>query len=264
MYGLGVNRLGATSAKGFNPATLFADGTQGAWYDMSDLSTMFKVDGTTPAVVGEEVGKILDKSGKDHHLVQTNSDKCPILRIDDLGNPCLDFVTDDGMRTLSVIPFQTDGNTTAMSVIAAARKESTGLNQTVVELSNSVGGIEGAFRLFCTSGELLRSIQKGTVANSISSVAIGNPSRFILTSVANMSTPRHLFRRNGAVVSDRSSTLGTAPYKDHLLSIGGRANGASANLDGKIYAIVIVGKEITQEQIEGMEQYMSNKSGVSL
>ena len=263
MLGSTVNRLGVTNTNQFNPATFFADGTHGAWYDMSDRSTMFKVDGTTPAVLGQAVGKILDKSGNGHHLVQTVEDKCPVLRRDDLGSTCLDFVSDDGMRTLNVIPFETDGNTTAMSVMTAARKESTGLNQTVAELSNSVGGNQGAFRIFCTSGELLRAIQKGTIANSLSTVGIGNPSRFILTSVANMSTPRHLFRRNGTVVTDSGSTLGTAPYKDHLLSIGGRAGGLSANLDGKIYALVVVGKEITAQQILDVEGYMSDKLGVS-
>lgn len=263
MLGSGVNRLGVTNTNQFNPATLFADGTEGAWYDMSDRSTMFKVDGTTPAVQGQAVGKILDKSGNGNHLVQTTESKCPILRVDDLGNTCLDFVSDDGMRTTGNITFG-DDSTTAMSVIVAARKESTGLNHTVTELSNSVGGNQGAFRIFCTSGELWRAIQKGTVANTISTTAVGNPNRSILTSIANMSTPRHLFRRNGSVVTDSGSTLGTGTYNNHQLSIGGRAGGASANLDGKIYGLIVVGKEITVQQIDSVEKYMSDKSGVSL
>lgn len=263
MLGSGVNRLGVTNTNQFNPSTFFADGTQGAWYDMSDRSTMFKVDGTTPAVQGQAVGKILDKSGNGNHLVQTTESKCPVLRVDDLGNTCLDFVSDDGMRTPENINFG-DDSTTTMSVITACRKESTGLNQTVAELSNSVGGNQGGFRIFCTSGELWRAIQKGTVANSLTSSAVGNPNRCIITSVSNMSTPRHLYRRNGSVVSDSGSTLGTGTYNNHLLSIGGRAGGLSANLDGKIYALVIVGKEITAQQIDAVEKYMSDKSGVSL
>lgn len=263
MYGLGVNRLGVTNTNQFNPSILFADGTEGAWYDASDLSSMFKVDGTTPAVVGEAVGKLLDKSGNGNHLIQAVESQCPILRVDDLGQFCLDFVTDDGMRTSGNLTFG-DDSTTAMSVIVAARKESTELNQTVTELSNSVGGNQGGFRIFCTDEELLRCIQKGTVANTLSTVAIGNPSRFIITSVANMSTPRHLFRRNGTVVTDSDSSLGTGTYNNHQLNIGGRAAGASANLDGKIYALVVVGKEITAQQIESVEKYMSDKSGVSV
>ena len=47
----------------FDPAQLFASGEQGAWYDPSDLSTMFTdTDGTTPANVGDPVALLLDKS----------------------------------------------------------------------------------------------------------------------------------------------------------------------------------------------------------
>ena len=48
----------------FNPIALFASGEEGAWYDPSDMSTMFQdVAGTTPVTAaGQPVGLILDKS----------------------------------------------------------------------------------------------------------------------------------------------------------------------------------------------------------
>ena len=65
MYGLGVNKLGVTNKSGFVPSTLFASGEEGAWYDPSDLSTLFADSyGTTPATVGNPVGIVLDKSKK--------------------------------------------------------------------------------------------------------------------------------------------------------------------------------------------------------
>lgn len=46
----------------YSPATLFASGEQGAWYDPSDISTMFQdAAGTIPAVADMQVGLILDK-----------------------------------------------------------------------------------------------------------------------------------------------------------------------------------------------------------
>lgn len=263
MYGLGVNKLGAQHTDAFNPSTLFADGTKGSWYDMSDLSTMFKVDGTTPAVVGEAVGKINDKSGNGHHLIQTNSAKCPILRVDTDGKLCLDFTTDDGMRTTSDLLFDTAGVNT-MSVFAAAKKESADLNQTVAELSNSVGSNNGAFRLFYSSANQWRAIQKGTVANTIVSASIGNPDKSILTTVASIAAPSHDFRRNGSSISSNTNSLGTGSYGDYPLSIGGRANGASANLDGKIYALVVLGKLADATEISNVEAYLSDKAGVSI
>ncbi len=49
--------------KAFNPATLFANGEQGAWYDQSDLTTLFQDSaGTTPVTALEQpVGLMLDK-----------------------------------------------------------------------------------------------------------------------------------------------------------------------------------------------------------
>jgi hypothetical protein len=69
MYGLGLGRMGLASRNaGFSPSKLFALGEVGAWYDPSDLSTMFTDRaGTAPvATVGtvadQTVGLILDKS----------------------------------------------------------------------------------------------------------------------------------------------------------------------------------------------------------
>ena len=64
MYGLGVNRLGATrSVLGDAIANLFSNGEQGVWYDPSDLTTMLQDDtSAAPAVIGQPVGTILDKS----------------------------------------------------------------------------------------------------------------------------------------------------------------------------------------------------------
>lgn len=52
------------TSTGINPATLFAAGEQGAWYDPSDYSTLFQDStGTTPVTAVEQaVGLILDKS----------------------------------------------------------------------------------------------------------------------------------------------------------------------------------------------------------
>ncbi len=48
----------------FDPASLFASGEQGLWYDVSDFSTLFQdAAGTTPVIAVEQpVGLILDKS----------------------------------------------------------------------------------------------------------------------------------------------------------------------------------------------------------
>lgn len=61
--------------------TLFTGGVIGAYYDPSDLSTLFQdAAGTIPVTaIGQTVGKMLDKSGNNHHLVMATASRQPKL-----------------------------------------------------------------------------------------------------------------------------------------------------------------------------------------
>jgi hypothetical protein len=65
----------------FSPASLFAAGEQGVWYDPSDFTTMFQDSaGTIPVTAVEQpVGRILDKSGRGNHAFQSTSASRPVL-----------------------------------------------------------------------------------------------------------------------------------------------------------------------------------------
>lgn len=69
-------------AAAWSPASLFAAGELGAWYDPSDLSSMFEDAAGTVPVTGVErpVGLLLDKSGRANHLSQSNAASRPVLR----------------------------------------------------------------------------------------------------------------------------------------------------------------------------------------
>ena len=60
---------------------MFLGGEQGAWYDPSDMSTLFQdAAGTTPVTAVEQpVGRILDKSGRGNHATQTTAASRPVL-----------------------------------------------------------------------------------------------------------------------------------------------------------------------------------------
>jgi hypothetical protein len=64
----------------FDPLQLFANGEPGAWYDPSDVTTMFQDSaGTTPVTtLGQPVGRILDKSGLGNHAIQPTSASRPL------------------------------------------------------------------------------------------------------------------------------------------------------------------------------------------
>lgn len=80
--GLSITQLAVRQLVGqFNPMKLFALGEQGAWYDPSDLSTLYQdAAGTTPVTAVEQpVGLMLDKSGRGNHAFQTTATSRPVL-----------------------------------------------------------------------------------------------------------------------------------------------------------------------------------------
>lgn len=60
---------------------LFSGSEPGAWYDPSDLSTLFQDSaGSTPVTAVEQpVGRMLDKSGRGNHATQATTTKRPLL-----------------------------------------------------------------------------------------------------------------------------------------------------------------------------------------
>lgn len=68
----------------FDPMSLFSSGKQGAWYDPSDLSTLFQdVAGTIPVTAdGDPVGLMLDKSGNGEDMKQSTLSSRPVYRTD--------------------------------------------------------------------------------------------------------------------------------------------------------------------------------------
>jgi hypothetical protein len=72
---------GGTKFLPFTPAALFRLGEPGAWYDPSDLTTLFQdVSGSLPVTgVEQPVRLMLDKSGRGNHLIASADVRRPIL-----------------------------------------------------------------------------------------------------------------------------------------------------------------------------------------
>lgn len=107
MLGIGVQvtraAVPARQTAVFDPASLFAAGEAGGWWDPSDLSSMFQDSaGTIAAAVDGPVGRISDRSGRSHHLVQASAAARPTLRQDVGGRRYLQFDgVDDQMATMA-------------------------------------------------------------------------------------------------------------------------------------------------------------------
>lgn len=84
------------------PSSLFAAGEQGAWYDPSDLTTLFQDSaGTIPVTAaGQPVGRMLDKSGRGNHAIQATSAARPTYQT----SGGLHWIVFDGVDDVMIAP----------------------------------------------------------------------------------------------------------------------------------------------------------------
>lgn len=246
-------------SRGFSPAALFASGEEGAWYDPSDLSTLFEEDGTTPASVNGPVGKILDKSGNGNHLVQTTETKCPTLKLAS-GLYYLEFDgVDDGLQSAD-IDFT---GTNTMSVFSGARKEADEV-AVVAELSNNVGGSNGAFRIASIGSNVWRYTSKGTSGVNANATDYTPPVTSVLTGLSDITNDVNTIRVDGVEKASPTANQGDGPYGNWPLNFGARNSGASLHLDGRVYGLIVRGALSNASEIASAETYIAGKTGVSI
>jgi hypothetical protein len=178
----GVMMLSAGQA--FNPASLFAAGEQGVWYDPSDFTTMFQDSaGTTPVTAVEQsVGRILDKSGRGNTATQATPASCPVLsaRVNQLlATATLSTQSVTTVATAYTLAFSGDGSVTLSGTATG----------TYTAGSNSIT---------CTAGSLTITVS-GTVTNAdlrVTSDGVGLPAYQRVTTATDYDTtnfPYYLF-----------------------------------------------------------------------
>jgi hypothetical protein len=261
MIGIGATlfKRAVMGSRGFSPSTLFASGEEGAWYDPSDLSTLFEEDGTTLASVNGPVGKILDKSGNGNHLIQTTETKCPTLKLAG-GLYYLEFDgVDDGLQSAAIDFTGTD----SMSVFAGARKEADEV-AVIGELSVNVGNNNGTFRLASLAGNIWRYSSKGTSVVNANSNEYSPPVTSVLTGLSDISDDVTTLRVDGVQKSSPTSNQGTGNYGNHSLNVGARSNATSLQLEGNIYGLIVRGVMSNAAEIAATETYIAAKTGVSI
>lgn len=149
----------------WEPSRLFDNGEEGAWYDPSDLSTMFQDgSGTTPVTAdGQPVGKILDKSGRGNHASQATAAARPLYKTDGTYH----WLQFDGVD---------DGLSTAATTFGAGNFNSVyGMKRATV--GNDVVAFSGSGVYFALTATGNSSLAFGTVGSTIrhfvNSVEIG-------------------------------------------------------------------------------------------
>jgi hypothetical protein len=263
MIGIGMAmRLNATKQTPTQRAiNILTSSGPGAWYDPSDLATLFQDSaGTTPVTAVEQpVGRILDKSGGGNHLIQPTATSRPTLKQDENGLYHLHFDgVDDSLYSAASIDFT---STDKMTVFAGLHKASdTGVG-TVVELSADASVNDGAFSYWnngAAPGADAAAFRGSVVVSP--TAALPAPDTKVVSLVGDIAADTALIRHNGVQVGSSVADQGTGNFGNYPLYIG-RRNNASLPFNGRLYPLAIKGKALSAGEITTVEAFVKTKTG---
>lgn len=269
MLGIGLGITSRLRSSVFNPASLFRNGEQGWFYDLSDVSTLFQdAAGTTPVTaVGQPVGLQLDKSGRGNHRSQSVSLNRPTLRQDTNGLYYLEY---DGLNdNLSTSAFAWGSD--KATVVAGVRKLSDAAGAIFAEFGTS-STLNGTFGVFApgNAGANYGFAIRGTVAGT-SGIYAGYPApesavvsaRFDTAGTGSGASAQLRARRNGANLAPFVSTTTAGNILTHQAFFGARA-GTSLFFNGREYSNFAINRLLTANELAQIERYTAQRTGVTI
>ena len=259
----------ANAVGGIVPPSLhFANSEKGAWFDASDITTLFQDSaGTQPVTAtGQTVGKWLDKSGNGNHATQPIASLRPTYQIDPEGNPNVTFDgSNDFLATPSINFTATDKMTVGigLNVVGSASAAA------ALELGTDVNSINGTFLFGAPSSTADHSLYlrgSSTIKAAVSNVSDGDDIIIGLFDISQTTKEAELIPRlnyvqlSGTDITWTGTSAGTGSFGNYPLYIGARS-GSSLPFNGKIYQIVVRGAQSTTTQVTQIEKWIDAKLG---
>lgn len=231
----------------FSPLTLFAAGEQGAWFDPSDLATMFQDTAeTVPAAVGAPVARIRDKSGRGNHAGQATAAARPILRMDGGGRHYLEFDGIDDRLVTGAFALSHPWE----RVSAIVQTNWTGGRRV---FSSGNGGLSGLLYQNPASPQLC--LYDGFAAAANNGAAVGVAA--VVTERRNGAASQ-LSVNNGAAVTGNPASNAVSG-----ISIGADAGGGNAAAI-HFYGLCAVKAALSTAQVAALKSFYAAKAGVAL
>jgi hypothetical protein len=227
-HGFGFNQFGPAHLRGFNPATLFANGEKGA----------LLLPENSGVAVGAAVSSVTDTSGNGKHATQASASKRPILRRDDVtGALYWEFDgVDDCLQCAALGLTGVD----AVSIYTAAHKLSDAATAAIAELTNNSSN----FSLFGPSNNGVANYGfrvRGTGAGAVNAMTgYPAPHSAVITAYGDISTDTNIIRVNGVAAANNATDQGAGNFGNFGLWIGMR-DGTSLPFGGRCYGIIVRG-----------------------
>ena len=264
-YGL----LGAAASPDAVIEALFANSEVGAWYDPSDLTTMFQDRaGTTPVTAdGQTVGKILDKSGRGNHAVAPSDAARPLYKT----GGGLHWIQFDGIDDSLVTSSFAWGTNKSTVVVGVLNNNSSAFGLPFVFGSDPIvdAGAFGSYVNIAANGDYAIAA-KGSSHCYLKTDGASIPRTDVATFTYDLSETIYSdslkLRINAASASltfVAGGNLGGGDFGTYPINIGRRGDNSSF-LVGNIYSVVIRGALSTTQEISDTETWIADKTGVTL
>ena len=194
-----------------------------------------------------------------------NSANFPVLQQDGTGRYYLAFNGVNQWLQTNSIDF-TYGD--KMFVSAGVRKLSDAANSAnslCGLVTDSIGGNSGHFEILTSdfyASRYFDFISRGTVASiaGTTSNSFASPKTLITSGIGNISGDRATLRLNGSQVAESTEDQGTGNYGNYPMYIGARA-GSSFWFNGRLYGLVVAGKQASASEIASTEAWLNQKTG---
>tara|TARA_R110000851_G_C13102500_1_gene568916 strand:- start:866 stop:2089 length:1224 start_codon:yes stop_codon:yes gene_type:complete len=238
----------------YSPAELFESGEEGAWYDPSDLTTLFQdAAGTIPVTAdGDPVGLMLDKSGNGNHATQSTTAAKPVYRTDGTLHWLKFDGIDDGMESPTV-------NTSGAGLLFAYA----GLVDTGTSRSDygplDTGGNRNGYTLYNSGGSgntrVFLNSSGRTFSEAVAGVSLVHSWR------TDNDASLYSLRANGA---EKAGAIGTSDTQINGSISVGRTFLAGSATPWSMYGLVVRGGKTDDSENGSLEVYLAEKSGVVL
>ena len=148
-----------------------------------------------------------------------------------------------------------------MFVSAGVRYQNLAVTSVAAELSTSLSANNGTFIIYGENTSTANFASKGTSSSGfISSTSLSAPITIVQSGLGNISGNQAILRVNGAQAAISSASQGSGTYGNYPLYIGARA-GSSLWFNGRIYQLVVAGKQASASEITSTETYLNQKTG---
>lgn len=235
LYGV----LSASTAVPFDPATLFASGANGAWWEPSPSNCFQDAARTTAAGVGDPVGGMVDLSGNGNHFIGTAAQR-PTLAQDGSGNYYLALDgTDDRLEATTTI-------VKPVSVVMAFNSPNVTAQKLIVSGATSGQG-------FAAHSSTKTQMFAGTYLISADALPINTNllGSFLFNDASSVT------RIDG--VQKAAGTIGTMTNWSKII-LGGYA----LFFSGRIYAGVAIEGVLSGTDLTNTETYFGAKAGLTI